>query len=415
MLRKFLITLPFIILGYSFIIAQPGDSIGTVMVNAEEMPYWSNCVDAEDIASCTDSKLHSYISKHMKYPKSALEQEIEGKVIISCIINEQGKIMNPNIISDIGGGCGTEALRIVKNMPLWQPAKENGRQVGVVYSIEIPFIIDEHTAKVATDIIYDEPMKPIIEQPKKPTIPNNENEEKQLLPSDFTETGIGRVYSRVAQMPYFIGCENKKDRSKEKRACSNEQLLRYLKDNIKYPESAKTKGIEGIVYISFVVDENGHVLESDIKRNIGGGCGEEALRVVSEMPSWEPGLEKGKPVKTQMSLPVRFFLSAGHADKYKIHWGALRGSKITESQIVNSLREDLVVRDQYGDDITISTLEVSYLKGKNIKSVVSNGSITLEMMRLMRKAKIGGKLAFTVTIQEKGKMMDVYKEFDIIK
>lgn len=85
-------------------------------------------------------------------------------------------------------------------------------------------------------------------------------------------------------------------------------LVQYIVQHVKYPEEAKKQGISGTVYVTFIIDEKGKVLNAGILRGIGGGCDEEALRVVQSMPDWNPGLEKGKAVKVQFNLPIRFSL-----------------------------------------------------------------------------------------------------------
>ena len=76
--------------------------------------------------------------------------------------------------------------------------------------------------------------------------------------------------------------------------------------NLKYPAQAKDAGIEGTVYIQFVITETGDVINSRVVKGIGGGCDEEALRVVNSMPLWKPGKQNGVPVKVLYSLPVHF-------------------------------------------------------------------------------------------------------------
>lgn len=85
--------------------------------------------------------------------------------------------------------------------------------------------------------------------------------------------------------------------------------MKFLQDNIKYPIMAKESGIQGTVYVTFVVERNGSVTDVKILRGIGGGCDEEALRVVKNMPKWEPGKQRGKPVRVQFNMPIKFTLS----------------------------------------------------------------------------------------------------------
>ena len=87
-----------------------------------------------------------------------------------------------------------------------------------------------------------------------------------------------------------------------------EALYKYLAENITYPQQAKDSGIQGRVYVTFVVEKDGSITGAEVLRGIGGGCDEEALRVVNAMPKWTPGKQLGEPVRVQFNLPVVFKL-----------------------------------------------------------------------------------------------------------
>ena len=82
----------------------------------------------------------------------------------------------------------------------------------------------------------------------------------------------------------------------------------YLFKNLKYPTQARRMGIEGTVYVVFVVNTDGTVQDVELLRGIGGGCDEEALRVVKGAPKWSPGKQRGRPVRVRMRLPIKFKL-----------------------------------------------------------------------------------------------------------
>lgn len=84
--------------------------------------------------------------------------------------------------------------------------------------------------------------------------------------------------------------------------------IKYLSKNIDYPDMARESGIEGKVFVTFVVEKDGSVTGVRILRGIGGGCDEEALKVVRNMPRWEPGKQRGRPVRVQFNLPINFRL-----------------------------------------------------------------------------------------------------------
>ncbi len=105
-------------------------------------------------------------------------------------------------------------------------------------------------------------------------------------------------------MPRFPGCEDlpKAERNK----CAEEKLNEFIYDNLRWP-SPDFCG-EGMVVIQFTVEKDGKITDPKIVRDIGGGAGEEVLRVVRLMPEWVPGKQRGRPVRVQFNLPVQFKL-----------------------------------------------------------------------------------------------------------
>ena len=78
---------------------------------------------------------------------------------------------------------------------------------------------------------------------------------------------------------------------------------------MKYPNQARRMGIEGRVFVQFVVDKDGQLTEIKAVKGIGAGCDEEAVRVLKSAPKWKPGKQRGRPVKVRMILPITFKLS----------------------------------------------------------------------------------------------------------
>lgn len=131
----------------------------------------------------------------------------------------------------------------------------------------------------------DEIMSTEVTQDTKIDIPVIEPEEGPSEPEIFTI---------VEEMPTFPG--------------GDQALLEYMAKNTKYPPLARENGLQGIVVVTFVVDEGGRINNVQILRGIGGGCDEEAIRVVQSMPAWKPGKQRGMPVRVQYNLPFRFTL-----------------------------------------------------------------------------------------------------------
>lgn len=115
-----------------------------------------------------------------------------------------------------------------------------------------------------------------------------------------TDTLIGETrkvypYAALEEKPEFKGGE--------------EAMWKFLGDNLVYPQHAKNIGIEGKVYVTFVIDEFGNVVNVKVPREVGGGLDEEAFRVVSMMPRWKPGRQAGHPVSVSYQLPIIFTLN----------------------------------------------------------------------------------------------------------
>jgi protein TonB len=98
----------------------------------------------------------------------------------------------------------------------------------------------------------------------------------------------------VEEMPSYHGGESER--------------LKFLKDHIEFPKNAAENGIQGTIYFQFVVDTKGNITDVKILRGIGGGCDEEALRVIKMMPKWNPGMQNGRTVRVLYNMAVSFKL-----------------------------------------------------------------------------------------------------------
>jgi periplasmic protein TonB len=109
--------------------------------------------------------------------------------------------------------------------------------------------------------------------------------EQEVKPEPFTV---------VEEMPGFPG--------------GDAEMYKFITTTIKYPEEAKELGIQGKVFVNFVVEPDGSISDVRLIRGIGGGCDEEAIRVIKAMPKWIPGKQRGVPVRVYFNLPIKFTL-----------------------------------------------------------------------------------------------------------
>jgi protein TonB len=206
-------------------------------------------------------------------------------------------------------------------------------QIGLIISLLIAWLAFEHKSYdkrqideslLNREVVLDEEMVEItkqeeqkpqpVEQPQQTTqleivddnvetedininaeVEQNEVIEEYVAPEVVEEEVVEQeIFQIVEEMPAFPGGEQK--------------LMEYVGKNIKYPQIARETGIQGRVFIGFVVEPDGSVSNVKLLRGIGGGCDEEAMRVVKSMPKWKPGKQRGKAVRVSYQIPVFFKL-----------------------------------------------------------------------------------------------------------
>jgi len=123
--------------------------------------------------------------------------------------------------------------------------------------------------------------------------------------------GNGTVdHTEVDQMPQFPGCENTSADAGKLSDCSYREMTTYVVKNVKYPETARKKGISGMPVIQFVVDQSGRVRDVEVIKSAEATLDAEAKRAVEQMMLgsflWTPGKKDGKAVSVQLTIPIKF-------------------------------------------------------------------------------------------------------------
>ena len=201
-------------------------------------------------------EMHKYVQQNIVYPEIARQKGISGTVAMRFVVKADGQVDNVEVLRSVGGGCDEEAVRVVRSMPRWSPGVQNKRAVPVYFTIPIRF-------NLAT-----------------PAEPQHTEAIEPLLVAE--------------KMPEFPG--------------GQAEMHKYIQQNLVYPEIARQKGISGTVAARFVVSKTGQVEQIEVLRGIGGGCDQEAIRVIRSMPHWTPGKQTGKAVAVYFTLPVKFKL-----------------------------------------------------------------------------------------------------------
>ncbi|MGK0366006.1 MAG: protein TonB [Saprospiraceae bacterium] len=161
--------------------------------------------------------------------------------------------------------------------------------------IEQPDMIDQTISEVDA-VIAPAP----VTTPKAPAPPI-------FVPTPVIEDGPPIMFAE--KMPMFSSTKcNGIDTYEESKACAEKEMLQFIYKYIKYPAIARENNIQGTTVIRFVVSKTGKVQQIEILKDLAGGCGKEALRVVNKMPKWKPGRQGGRNVAVYFNLPIKFQL-----------------------------------------------------------------------------------------------------------
>ncbi len=226
------------------------------------------------------------------------------------------------------------------------------------------------------------------------------------------------VYTKATQMPYFIGCEAFDDNTPAKRNCSNRELVNFISRYLVYPEKAREEGIEGTVYVSFIIEKNGLLGELSLLNDIGGDCGKAAILVLEEMPRWQPGQQNGQIVRVRMNLPIQFKFRAedsSRSEKYNLSWGMLHSREATKAELLKNIDNQLYVRGPEGSNRYIDEIEFIYEKDNRIHSATSRGDMSPDLEKIVEKVKHGGTLTIHASVQDRGQFLTISRSFAIVK
>lgn len=110
-------------------------------------------------------------------------------------------------------------------------------------------------------------------------------------------------FAVVESVPVFPGCEDAKDNN-ERKLCFQQNILKFVSRNFEFPEMARQMGIQGRVYVNFVIERDGSVSNVEVVRGIDALLDDEAVRVVKKLPKFTPAKQRGKPVRMSFTLPI---------------------------------------------------------------------------------------------------------------
>lgn len=232
--------------------------------------------------------LNSISMETKKSSKANLEKGKTVNFLLGCVVAlatlfvsfEWGTAEKRVYVSDLDGSIlWVEEIPITMPEPVLPPPPPPAQVVADVLTVldndaevdETPIVTTEDTPQTPQGETYT------------PPIAIEEEEESE---ADF--------FIRVENMPVFPG--------------GDAELLRFISQSIRYPVVAQENGLQGRVTCSFIVNTDGRIVDAEVVRGIDPSLDKEALRVINSMPKWEPGKQRGKPVRVKYTLPIIFRL-----------------------------------------------------------------------------------------------------------
>jgi TonB family protein len=363
--------------------------------------------------------LKQYLAENLKYPAEALKSKMTGQAIIQVTIDKQGRLGNFKTLQADNAYFEQEALRVLKDMPAWQPASSNGK--AETYTLAFPFIfglesnkglpaltLPANTTKFAlqdaTIVVGYSQVIPGKTVTQSSAAPSKEAKPATQYPRD------SKIFTFVEQMAIFPGGEK--------------AMNEFIRENLKYPAEALKNKTEGLVVAQFVVDRNGKISDPTIVKSLGSEFDEETLRLVKSFPDLVPAKQNGKPVELRYTLPIRFGLNPKSPATGNVpltqnnpsSTGMIRllkdSSPVTncqprlfrESQInTNKGQEKHLVTFHYrnpegcpGETYQVEALRYSHMRGKRVIGweTETTGS-TIDLVDLLKKAQPGDELYVT--------------------
>lgn len=221
------------------------------------------------------AQLRAWLDKEMVYPQDALDAKIQGSVNVSFQLDKNGSGTDYQVVESAGASLNKEALRLVKKLR-WKPATDAGQNVAARHEYSIRFNVRQYNRAV---------------KKRGYSIPN--------LPYQPVDTTL-KIYTfaDLEKLPKPILENNKLN------------LNQYIQQQLTYPSAALTLSISGTVSLDYVIEEHGLVSNIHIINSVGGGCDNEAIRILEGIV-WHPGIKNNEAVRTYGKIDITFKLPDG--------------------------------------------------------------------------------------------------------
>ncbi|CAM1364566.1 energy transducer TonB [Tenacibaculum xiamenense] len=250
----------------------------------DRSPIFENC-DAftpNEQTLCFKEKVAKHIKTTLTYPYNAFKDGVEDKVLVSFVVKEDGSIANVlSTSSKSNKSLEREAKKVITNLPKLSPALHKGKAIEMKHEVYVDFNLSHEGAIQDSYQVKDN--------------------DSELMITDFIR------FDQVTEEPVFITCSN--NSKIEKDGCVKETIVNNILDNLVYPFDAASEGIQGRVWVRFIVDKEGFVNNISTTGPKNGELLEkEAERLVRLLPKFLPGKLNDQYVNVEFFMPIDFEL-----------------------------------------------------------------------------------------------------------
>lgn len=210
-----------------------------------------------------------WISDNYQYPQAAIDAGVKGTISVSFVVERDGSFSDIRILKDLGHGTGEAAIKLMEKAERWNPGIQGGSPMRVAYVLPIRLDLTKMEEKETASELGDT---------------------KSSIDQD-----VSRVFESVEITPSPKG--------------GMDVFRKWIADNYQYPATAIDAGLKGTITVNFIVEADGSLSNIKILKDLGYGTGEAALRLIAKAERWSPGIQNGKPVRSNYTLPIRLDLT----------------------------------------------------------------------------------------------------------
>ncbi|MDD4636168.1 MAG: energy transducer TonB [Bacteroidales bacterium] len=316
-----------------------------------------------------DKILTMWVGNHLVYPEGAMKRGEKGRVTVSFIIDEKGKVTEGRIERGVSPDLDAEALRVIGIMPDWEPGTKDEKPVAVRYILPITFKLPDPIVN-GNGTQQGKESHPVANPGSTGdnTLDQLANIVLKAKAKEKTNTDSSDITSKIPlelfdTRPLYPGGES--------------ALSEFVRKTIQYPLEAMKKGISGRVTVSFFIESDGKLTSAAIEKGVSPEIDAEALRIVSCMPDWKPATSGGKAIRMKQILYLNFTIP------------------------------NAAVNKQYGVNFRNTDPEISKPAtfGKGEKALTNYLTKEMKKIPVIERCAFKGKVDFLIYLDTKGNVM----------